>query len=425
MKKFSYIRIIVILLCTVGIAQFLKAQGSTEPYMKWITEEDGLPSNEVYHVIQDDKGYIWFATDDGIVKYDGKNFGIFNKSNGLPENVVFRLYKKESGSIIGECISNKYFALKNERIFPFKINDSISRHLGSANISFSYAQDNKGSHHFGTRYGMFSINENGKLLISPEQPYTVLDHDSLINGLALFNVNNTWLSAKEATMKKKSNPNLNFCLKLLNFGREFYYEFPDNFTGNPIGNSVHVIEIDSQKICLNYGNGILLIGKNGILNKIKLSSPTLDLLYFENHIFVCTESHGVYQIKIDGDDLRQVGHFLDGFSVTSGIRSTDGSFWFTTREKGVAQILDLNLTIEGRVFDDNISAVLLNSGLKIIGTEKGFVFINDKLSKKSPHAITAILKWNDGSFIALGTPNIPICFQTQKDKINWFNFNDQ
>ncbi|HAS41790.1 MAG TPA: hypothetical protein DCS93_15025 [Microscillaceae bacterium] len=39
-----------------------------------LTDEDGLPSMEVYDVFQDRKGYIWFATDLGICRYDGRIF---------------------------------------------------------------------------------------------------------------------------------------------------------------------------------------------------------------------------------------------------------------------------------------------------------------------------------------------------------------
>ncbi|PCJ81377.1 MAG: hypothetical protein COA57_14290, partial [Flavobacteriales bacterium] len=33
-----------------------------QPIFRHYTVEDGLPSSEVYHVMQDSKGYIWFAT---------------------------------------------------------------------------------------------------------------------------------------------------------------------------------------------------------------------------------------------------------------------------------------------------------------------------------------------------------------------------
>ena len=39
-----------------------------------ITVEDGLAGNDVRNIIQDSKGFMWFATDNGLQKYDGNSF---------------------------------------------------------------------------------------------------------------------------------------------------------------------------------------------------------------------------------------------------------------------------------------------------------------------------------------------------------------
>ncbi|MEQ6125068.1 two-component regulator propeller domain-containing protein [Pseudotenacibaculum sp. MALMAid0570] len=45
--------------------------------------EDGLPHDITYNIYSDDKGYMWFGSDDGLVKFNGKKFTIFNEANGL------------------------------------------------------------------------------------------------------------------------------------------------------------------------------------------------------------------------------------------------------------------------------------------------------------------------------------------------------
>jgi ligand-binding sensor domain-containing protein len=37
-----------------------------------LTTKDGLPSNTIYQIKQDKKGFIWIATANGLVRYDGK-----------------------------------------------------------------------------------------------------------------------------------------------------------------------------------------------------------------------------------------------------------------------------------------------------------------------------------------------------------------
>ena len=38
------------------------------------TIKDGLPTNKLYDFLQDKDGFIWFATQNGISKYDGFAF---------------------------------------------------------------------------------------------------------------------------------------------------------------------------------------------------------------------------------------------------------------------------------------------------------------------------------------------------------------
>ena len=36
-----------------------------------LTRADGVPTKQFYHMLQDQRGFIWFATRDGLVRYDG------------------------------------------------------------------------------------------------------------------------------------------------------------------------------------------------------------------------------------------------------------------------------------------------------------------------------------------------------------------
>jgi len=83
------------LLCStilsIGIFQY--SLQATEPYsFKHFDVANGLPSTEVYQAIQDSEGYMWFATDRGVSRYDGYRFTNFTRKDGLPDEVVFGLY---------------------------------------------------------------------------------------------------------------------------------------------------------------------------------------------------------------------------------------------------------------------------------------------------------------------------------------------
>jgi ligand-binding sensor domain-containing protein len=60
---------------------------------KNISTKDGLPQSDVFDAIQDEIGYIWFATQGGgIAKYDGKEFTVYNQKNGLLSNFTNGLF---------------------------------------------------------------------------------------------------------------------------------------------------------------------------------------------------------------------------------------------------------------------------------------------------------------------------------------------
>ena len=58
-------------------------------HTEWFSADSRhLPQNSVKSITPDKYGYIWLATENGLVRYDGQNFKIFNSENikGLSSN---------------------------------------------------------------------------------------------------------------------------------------------------------------------------------------------------------------------------------------------------------------------------------------------------------------------------------------------------
>jgi signal transduction histidine kinase/ligand-binding sensor domain-containing protein len=65
------------------------------------TTENGLPQNSVLSIQQTPDGYLWFTSFDGLVRFDGVRFTVFNKANapGLTSNRFVRLLAEKDGSL--------------------------------------------------------------------------------------------------------------------------------------------------------------------------------------------------------------------------------------------------------------------------------------------------------------------------------------
>lgn len=63
---------------------------------------DGLPHNQVHAVAQDTRGYIWAATWEGLVRYNGRHFTVFDNANtdGVKLNGVFAVLGEADGSVL-------------------------------------------------------------------------------------------------------------------------------------------------------------------------------------------------------------------------------------------------------------------------------------------------------------------------------------
>jgi ligand-binding sensor domain-containing protein len=50
--------------------------------------KDGLAGSRVYCATQDKEGFLWFATETGVSRFDGTHFKNFTREDGLPDNDV-------------------------------------------------------------------------------------------------------------------------------------------------------------------------------------------------------------------------------------------------------------------------------------------------------------------------------------------------
>ena len=88
--------------CYLLIPAFLLLQQlsvQAQQLSKSFTVNDGLPSNLIYSMVQDDKGFLWIGTDNGVARFDGKYFRLFTTDDGLPDNEILEVRKEKDGTI--------------------------------------------------------------------------------------------------------------------------------------------------------------------------------------------------------------------------------------------------------------------------------------------------------------------------------------
>ena len=89
------------------------------PGIRHFSPNAGLPSSEVYDILQDRKGFIWVSTDQGVCRFDGYQFECFGKEEGLTDPVVFYLFEDHRGWIWMATFQDQFFIYKDGEIHPY------------------------------------------------------------------------------------------------------------------------------------------------------------------------------------------------------------------------------------------------------------------------------------------------------------------
>lgn len=138
--------------------------------LKTYTVADGLASNYVNQIYQDKKGFIWFATWEGLSRFDGYNFKNFDESDGLPHVNITHINEDKEGNIWvatingiarlnrAEIINPNNSQSPKPKFLSHKIREGSDTNTMAANQVNSILFHSDGSMWCFTNYGVFRSN---------------------------------------------------------------------------------------------------------------------------------------------------------------------------------------------------------------------------------------------------------------------------
>ena len=115
-----------------GSPDSIPSDGADQPpqdflVVNWQTEDE-LPQNSVTTLAQTKDGYIWVGTINGLARFDGVSFTIFNVINtpALPRNTIVGLFEAYDGTLLIVTDGGGIAAFRNGRFR--RIQDSLGEH---------------------------------------------------------------------------------------------------------------------------------------------------------------------------------------------------------------------------------------------------------------------------------------------------------
>ena len=170
----------------------ITALSQSVPFVNY-TSDDGLPSSSIVSIYQDQKGYIWLGTKQGISRYNGYGFEHFY-SDRISNDIIDYFFEDASNKL--------YFSTNNKETFYF-LNDSI--HQSTEAVLEKPAKTNQSIKNPSIKAHL-KEKEIIQVLVDQEGSTWVL---TLENGLFYFpfypNLKNTYPSVITSTISASKN----------------------------------------------------------------------------------------------------------------------------------------------------------------------------------------------------------------------------
>jgi len=124
---------------------------------KHLTTNEGLSSGNVWSIIQDSKGYLWFGTEDGLNKYDPYKFTVYRNdptdSTSISDNWIRCIVEDSNALWISTRNGLNRYSYQSDNFKKYFNNESDSDFISNFAVN-SVIKDRKGQIWVGTNFGL-------------------------------------------------------------------------------------------------------------------------------------------------------------------------------------------------------------------------------------------------------------------------------
>lgn len=345
-------KIFVTLLCCIFSIHI-----SQIPGLRNYNENDGLNSSYTYRLKQDNNGFIWIGSDNGLFRFDGKEFKQYGKEEGLMNIEVIDCEPLPNGEVFLIPYLNDFAYLKNGKI----INLSFSRLLKNQ-LANSLAKTDR--------------NGNTLYLYSTNNPKSILTYENgtVKTQTVRFNYDKKDVDAFKYDFRRN-------ILYMRNYKEDRVLAYTMN------DNKIKIIQAEGDFVCekdnlfvFNHKGTINVYKKQGLFKFLKINSYRLkqNIIYGSidknNKLWLNLEAGGALyfnqSLLDEKKPLDTPVKFLQNYTIHNVLVDKDDNVWFNSKNNGIFFITKV-------FFDHYINLSLKNNSgyIKAIATDGKSIFL--------------------------------------------------
>ncbi|MFQ6608584.1 MAG: two-component regulator propeller domain-containing protein, partial [Fidelibacterota bacterium] len=193
---------LILLILTVLSFERSQSQHPSEFHFQRIGLNEGLSQSRIIDIAQDSVGFLWFATQDGLNRYDGYEFKVFRHddtdSTSISSNYVTALLVTNNGDLL---VGTRYGGLNRYGNSQETFTQYPSRLYGEIDLKAihitSLVEDTEGLIWIATRgNGLFCLEPTNEIIshyhFDPNNPTSL--SDNYVRNTALDLEGNLWIA---------------------------------------------------------------------------------------------------------------------------------------------------------------------------------------------------------------------------------------
>jgi signal transduction histidine kinase len=317
---------------------------------------EGLPSSEIYKVYQDKKGFLWFATDNGVAKYDGYEIETFHMNNGLSDPVVFGFYEDSKERLWFRSFSGKLSYYKDGIVTRFTKSEALNKSQYQIPYALYVSPDDEIS--IAGKEFNIKIDSSGRLTSNETEPYTI----------TIDSIGDTYLMSSNLRQFRQDFIKLN--------GKSFLVHTSDSV----FQNHVNVVKW-RNRLYVSLNNDLFRYDTTAMTKVFTARTHIITLnTDSKGNLWMGYISNGVQRFSDESFANPWSPSFLKNKSVTSLLTDHEGGLWFTTLENGAYFVP--NLVIEQLPTESKVRTVVSSGNRIFTGDVSGSIIAYDNVSKK-------------------------------------------
>jgi diguanylate cyclase (GGDEF)-like protein len=294
--------------------------------------EAGLPQNSVLAITQTRDGFIWMGTEEGLARFDGVQFKVFNTRNtrGLPSDYIQSLAASMDGSLwVGTDDGLSHFIPARPTLANSVLSGTFTRRDGLAGdwVKALY-EDPGGSLWVGTTTGL-SLIRRGGVAVSQRELAGVA-----VNSIISDAQGRIWVGASKG-LYEFDNGHLVDWIKKARINQEIVAIAPDS---------------DGSLWMGTIGNGLIHFKDGRVLPRQAVPSKEIGTVRFDRDgaLWMSFQRHGIGRLFHGKLSLYDVARGLPSNRVTQAMFvDNEGSLWLGLIDAGIVQLRDGKFSMFG------------------------------------------------------------------------------